>query len=165
LSYLRVLLADVTAVRTWFGAANQAAALAKIYYEALPEPTDGEQHTKAELLTYRPFAIVGLAEEAGAMARKVATGTYTRDFAAIMHIEDDIASGDTDDPNEAWVKFLNNFEAALDGMIALADTSTYIKGIQFEVVGVTRSHRKQSAAEGPHYWGEILVSWPYGEGV
>lgn len=56
---LRTMLANTTAFRTWDGANYTVEqAKARIYFDALPPPADGDQYTVAELAALRNCAIV-----------------------------------------------------------------------------------------------------------
>ena len=62
LTYLRAMLSECTAFQEWCGEPDAANALERIYPYQLPAPEDGKYWTRAELETYRPFAIVRLPE-------------------------------------------------------------------------------------------------------
>lgn len=63
---LATTLADCTTVRTFLGAANAAAALARIYFGALDPPGSGaDSLTPAELAALRPFILLWTDETAG----------------------------------------------------------------------------------------------------
>lgn len=56
---LRTMLANTTAFRAWDGASYTVEqAKARIYFDALPPPADGDQYTAAELVALRNCAIV-----------------------------------------------------------------------------------------------------------
>ena len=59
-------LADCSEFRNLVGAADHAAAFAKIWHEALPPPADGaRKYSLAELQAYRPYALVFLRDPDG----------------------------------------------------------------------------------------------------
>ena len=128
--YLKATLADVTAFRTWCGAADQAAALARIHHEGLPRPENGHTHTRAELEDYRPYAVIYTAEQQG----------YTRQFVAADDSFDFDASGrlicvlyqncgeiNGDDPSaDSNLTFRNSVGLIIDGLCDLAGQAGYL---------------------------------------
>lgn len=65
--YLRATLADVAAFRSWCGAADQAAALARIHIDATTAPADSqnEEYTDAELAALIPYALIATDPDGG----------------------------------------------------------------------------------------------------
>ena len=161
---LRLIIADTTAVRTWFGAANQAQALTKIHYLQLPAPANGERHTVAEQEAYRPFALIGLAEEAYSSQAIDGVGPFTfqRPMSLVVMAEDDVDSGDVDNPTEAFLKFVNNWDALIAGIESLAgSTADYprFKMIEYGDEDLTRSHPREFNAIGDCFRARATVSW------
>jgi hypothetical protein len=67
-------LADCTEFRNLVGAADRAAALARIWHEALPPPAGGADHySLAEAIAYRPFALIFTNDLDGEMSTRQAT--------------------------------------------------------------------------------------------
>lgn len=62
---LAAMLSKLAAFQTFVGVATEAAALAKVYHQGLPEPADTEsgEYTAGELAGYRPCAIVAAPDE------------------------------------------------------------------------------------------------------
>jgi len=126
--YLRTSLADVTAFRTWCGAADQAAALARIHHEGLPAPRDKHAHTIEELRDYRPYAIVFTAEQNG-FRLDVVDGDldYTAAGGLILRLFQDAAEVFDDEPSaEANLTFRNAVGEIIDGLGDLAGQAGYL---------------------------------------
>lgn len=115
LDYLRLTLADATAFRTWVGAANQAAALAKIY------PIQKASYTSADL----PLAVVDWAEN----FRRVKNAGGSRNW---FEQEGDLsvifrgAVNPAHDDADAAYTFLNSLGAILSEVETLAGKPGYL---------------------------------------
>lgn len=71
---LALTLADCTEFRNLVGAADHAAAFARIWHESLPPPGAGaRKYTLAELEAYRPYALVFLRDPDGLSAARQAS--------------------------------------------------------------------------------------------
>lgn len=112
LHYLRLMVADSAAFRTWVGAANQAEALARVYINRETSPT-------------RPFAVVAWATNWGREATSGGARNYFEQVGDLMlMLEDDIAAGL--DEADAYYTFTNTIGAILAEIEALAGTAGYL---------------------------------------
>ena len=109
---LKVSLADCTAFRTWCGASDQAAALARIHLEGLPDPPEGQQtYTAEQLRALRPYAIVNTKPAGGFSLALAAFGAHG-DYDAAGKLEVQIfqncpATLDNDPSSDANLQFAN----------------------------------------------------------
>lgn len=71
--HFAAMLSACASVQAVFGAANAAAALARIWIDELPRPA-GERFTLAELTAQRPFLLIGHNPRAHYTARRLAYG-------------------------------------------------------------------------------------------
>lgn len=118
LDHMRKTIADSAAFRTWVGAADQAAALAKVY----PVLTTA---------TTPPFAVVDWAENFRRL--KVAGGTrnFFRQEGDLTVLFRGAVNAAHDDADAAYT-FLNTVGAILAEMEALAGTAGYL-----DITGIT----------------------------
>lgn len=118
--FFRDMLADAPAFQTWTGTANQTAALARIHYEGLPDPSDGKKHTIAELTALRPYAIVYIRDQAGYSRSFISTSTFSQTGTIVCTIEQTAPSGLGSDPSsDANKQWANTIGAIIDGLATL----------------------------------------------
>ncbi len=161
--YLRATLADVTAFRTWCGAAGQAEALAKIHNDGLPAATDLENgYTKSELQDYAPYAIIETAEEAGYRMRFSAVGSsheYADGGKLVLRLVQFVAVGDKDDVKEAERKWKNAIGQIMAGLFGLAGGAGYLAITGLELEELFRFHPNDNPALGDQQGAMIGVEW------
>lgn len=71
---LKTLLAACAAFQAWVDADDATEAATHIYFDELPPPAQGSRYTKAELVAYRPLAIISYPDEGGHRRRRIAEG-------------------------------------------------------------------------------------------
>jgi hypothetical protein len=165
---LRLMLADCAAARTWLGAADQAAALARIHYDGLPAPANGAEYTLEELTTYRPYAVIYTPDRRGLVYHLDAISTHSefrRNGAVCLRLYNSPDETDNDEPtSEANLKWKNTLGAILDGLADLAGTvgasGSYLA---FDVMkleeGPSWGHPKRAKTDGVYQWAEISFDW------
>ena len=108
-------------------AGDAAAAAERIYPNGLPKPENGETHTKQELQSYRPYAIVYTAEKDGFRKTADAGGThfyYNPSGQLMVRINREAPEAAGDEPTaDANNTFLNLLGKILDEMCDLAGTA------------------------------------------
>jgi len=142
-SFLKASLADCEAFRTWAGAADQAEALERIYYDGLPEPAHGaEEHSLAELQNYRPYAVIYTAEALGFQKLRVGAEAWQASGRLILRLYQDAPAGADSQPSaDANRVFKNCLGAIISGLCDLCGQAGYLC---FNAIRVD---------EGP-YWGQ-----------
>lgn len=118
--YFRDMLAATPAFLTWTGESTESSALERIHYEGLPGPIDNKAYTKFELQSYRPFAIVYIADEAGFSRSITSTTTFDEVGSIVLSLEQDAPSSLGDDPSsDANIQWSNTIGAIIDGLADL----------------------------------------------
>lgn len=161
--YLRSTLADVTAFRTWCGAANQSEALARIHNDGLPAPADLEDgYTKTELQSYAPYAIVETDEEDGYRMQFASVGdgyNYAEGGKLILRLVQIVAAGDKDDIEEAERKWKNSIGQIMAGLFEKAGGAGYLAITGLELAELFRFHPNDQPALGDQQGAMIGVEW------
>lgn len=117
--YLRTALSQSATFQAWCGAADAAAALARIHDINLPAPADGQALTAAEETSRRPCAVVWTAPEEGYARHHVSTGTahdWAESGRLMLQLEMVVPNGA--DYREAWLVFANAISGILDDLWA-----------------------------------------------
>ncbi len=161
---LKTTLADVTAFRTFADAGDQAAALARIHMEGLPKPGDGRQHTRTELETYRPYAVIFTDDPRG-LIKTVDAHSGAFDFAAAGRLklrifQDAVDQYDNGPTADANVVFKNHVGEIIDGLCGLAGQGGYLA---FERIALDEGpywgHPKLAPSQGVWQGAEIGIEW------
>lgn len=167
--YLKVMLANVTAFRTWTETESEEEALAKIHLEGLPKPAaDKDCHTRAELEAYRPYAVVFTGEDNGLTKWHDATGAlfeFVESGRLMLRLEQDCPDGVGDQPSsDANLQFKNTVGLIIDGLCALAGTAGYLAFERITVAdGPYWSHPDAVPGQGLFQGCELLAEWGTGE--
>jgi hypothetical protein len=159
--HLRTMLADAAAFRTWCSAADQAAALAKIFHEGLPKPANGETHTRAELENYRPYAVIFTDDQNGFSRNLDAEGSFEASGRLKLRLyqtaDDDAGDEPTSDAN---LRFKNAVGAILDDLCAAVATAGYLAFERIRVdAGPYWAHPKLVPDQGVWQGVEIGIDW------
>jgi len=158
--HLRVMLADSATFRTWVGAANQAAALARIYYEALPPPANRNEYTLAEALALRPFAQIWSAPHAGFTMRPDAVGARSAESGSLsIQFEQTVDSLITDDAAEISRRFANVIGKIMDDLDAVREVAGYLSFTALAFSGVGRGDMDKRSAQGDFVVATIDMEW------
>lgn len=133
-NYLRLSLADSTAFRTWVSAATQAAALARIYMDALPPPAGhAEQYTLTELNTYRPYAVIWSHRHAWRQVAVSSDGDEFDEGPGRLGIQLVQTVGSLTDHQEIARAFENIIDGIVDALCAKSGTAGYLA---FDRIGI-----------------------------
>jgi hypothetical protein len=169
LSHLRVLLADCAAFRSWVGAADQAAALARIHLCELPPPAAaGPGYTDDELVALRPCAVIdlwtsprGFGDEPQSWRRLGSpAGPFAEAGKLALNLIDNVAAGDADSLVDAKFAFLNDVGATISDLLDLAGTDGYLNVTSVEIYqGPGRADGKMLDTYGDHWLVQLLVHW------
>lgn len=138
---LAMTLADAPAFRTWCGAADQTAALARIYFGALPPPAaGGEEYTLAELVAYRPFALVFCKH--GNRAFKASGQRYSYSQGGLLQVllEQATPTAALLDAQEAERLWNNTVGSIVDDVCTLAGQGGYLAICDLDWGEPIRSH-------------------------
>jgi len=165
-TYLAAQLANAAAFRTWAGAADVAAALARIDYHAIDAPADGNTHTKAELQTARPFAVIYTAPSSGYSLRMDAVSDdyeFLDGGSIIIQLEQDVPEAlqaNTADNNaEIMRRMLNSLGNILADVAAQSGQAGRLNIMGLEVEALARSEGDEIEAEGDYLMAIIRVDW------
>lgn len=148
--YLRAMVAASAAFQAWVGVdeedAPAVAALAKVWYETLPLPSDdAETYSAADVARYWPYALIYL-DTYG--IRPVATESE-RDGGAFLLQLVGLADDSDNDPNETCVKFENVVAIILDQIAALREQAGSLDFTDLQIIdGPTRARPADIAAGG-----------------
>lgn len=163
---LRVTLADSAAFRSWVGAVDQATALVKIYYESLPPPADKNEHTFAELVAYRPYALVWTVPDSGfALRHDAHSGLFVYNESGLMMIRliQAVDAGIANDPAEISRQFLNTVGTILDQLAAKAGGGGYLAIEEMELdFGPYRGDPDERSTQGDYVGADVKLSWGTG---
>ena len=146
MKYLRDSLADCAAFRTFAGAADQAAALARIHYFELTPPADVEAYTKAEITALRPYAIVATQDRNGFSAELDGASDHF-EFADSGRLWLYVARTVAGDQPE--LEFCNHLGAIVAGLCKLAGQAGYLALTEISLeAGPFRGHHDLDPTEG-----------------
>ena len=143
---LRTTLSYCKYFQTWSGAANQAAALAKIHNYDLTAPTgNADTHTLAALQALRPFAAVFTEPQGGLTISKDSGGAsfgYSTRGNLVCWLEDDITSQQAADIpaldrtiQNAVGKIIASADLDNPGLLELAGQAGYLAIREMTVYG------------------------------
>lgn len=148
---MRLLLADCASFRSWVGAADQAAALAKIFVRG-----------DIDVLS-RPFAVVG---PNGVDERERVAGGTRNVFMArgevLVHFESDVASGDAGSHEAAFYAFENVIGAIVDEIQLLSGSDGYLNLEGFRQVEEPKRSKwvdDEAGAAEDFYFEQCVGSW------
>ncbi len=156
--YLRSGLADSASFRTWCGAANQAAALAHIFYDALPLPAaNAEIYSAAEITARWPYAVIYVIDSA---RTRDAHDTFRAGGIFGVQLCQEVAAGDVAQPDEIAVKLLNAVEGMIQDLEALIHTNGYLDFDEVAIAGPPRRAHPDDVAGGlDEIELDLTVSW------
>jgi len=162
---LRYSLADCARFRTFAGAADQAAALARIHHDALPPPgSSADTYTLAEWATYRPFAVIERDRRAGYRRKQAAEYGEVESGKLFIHLEQAIAAGDLNDPAQIVRKFDNHVGVIIDELYAKSALGasggvSYLQINDIRYVGPFRSSEEDAPGQGEYVFGLLEILW------
>lgn len=158
--YLRDSLANCATWQSWVGASGTGAAdvaVARIYDEALPPSTSGNQHTLAELKAARPFALL-TTESAGLSV--TAAPVTTSDYGVLtLIIYDNVPPDIERDDGEIAVRFENKLGAIMYELSQNRDTASYLALDNIELQHWGRTPKNELAMYGDAVQAVLRVEW------
>lgn len=159
--HLRTMLANAAAVRTWMGAGSVALALARIYHEALPPPSDNKaDYTPAELTTYRPFIILSTDEQDGYRKTAQAMGLFGAAGRLRIELEQDVPELVAGNPAEVAIRFKNSIGAIIDELVGMVATAGYLSFDQVALtLGPFRATEDETTTQGDWQAAVLEVEW------
>lgn len=155
---LKITLADCPRFRTLTGTASRTAALSRIYLDTLPEPTDQNQFTRAELEALRPFAVISTLRHG---RRSVAAGADVEAGELSIDIKMTIQSNEQNNPQAARTRLLDHLGQIADELQDLAYSAgvvdTYLVTSSYEIEGPFLYEEDEVQEKGYYAWGVIRV--------
>jgi hypothetical protein len=160
---LRTTLADCSTFRNGVGAGDAPTALEHVFYEALPPPAEGSEYSAAELVGYRPYALVSMEVENGFQAAADAHGSHFEfDESGVLSVwfEDNVEPSIAEQHGEISRRFLNVVGSIVDELQALAGTGGYLAAQAIEVVmGPGRGALDERSAQGDYVALRLRIAW------
>ncbi|HUT10175.1 MAG TPA: hypothetical protein VM238_09965 [Phycisphaerae bacterium] len=162
---LRLTLAASTTFRDWTGTSGPGTAIDYVHHEQLPQPASGESYTEAELLSYRPYAIVTTQSAHGFAKRFRAMSGQRADFVSsgvlwLMLIQA-VPSGYSD--GQADLAFRNTIGGIIEDLCQLAwttDTEQYLAITEIRLArDLWRSHEKHQPHQGIEHNAVLEITW------
>jgi hypothetical protein len=159
-------LADCHAFQEWLGVATREEALARIYFDGLPKPSNGrESYTAKELKTLRPYACIWTDDDAGFRRTLASAGTaYGFRDNGRLHLEfvQEVAAANVDDLDEADRQFKISLGLIVDDLSELAGQPGYLIVAGLQLKGPLRPHPDAEEGEGPWQWAKLIIDWGLG---
>lgn len=156
-------LSDCARFRAWAGANNQAQALKRIYFDALPPPEgDRAAHTRDSIEKLRPFAMISTIPQNGYSRGRVGTETYAEAGNLIIVLEENVPDNLAADDAAASRRFKNTLGVIIDELLALAYQPTYLAIDQVGLQGPMRCHPDDVEAQGDHQLAFLAVAFGVG---
>ncbi len=160
---LATSLSASTTFQTLVGAANAAAALAKIHHdEVVATAPAGDEYTKAELQAIRPYALTASARQGTLRLQRRATGTYSDAGKLHLVIVRDITAGElTAGSSEIIRVWQNQIGQIMDEICAKSDdvAASYLIIKDALLVAHWRSHEDDVPKLGNYLVAEIDIIW------
>lgn len=161
-----LLAATLAACARWqamCGASDAAAALAHIYFDALPPPPDRrDAYSLLELEQLRPYILVYTDEETGLAATHIASGRR-RQFAASGQLkfclETSVPAVIAHDPAEVDRRIKNDAGVLIDELLALAGEAGYLAIDSLTVTGPLRAAEDEATGKGDYQQMQFAVEW------
>jgi len=132
---------------------------------AVPEGAadDPAAQANAHARLVRPFAMVGVGEEASAQMVAAGSANEFRYRGALsLFLEAATPSAYTATRDDAGLWFANRLGAILGEMAALAGTPSYLNIVGFQVDSLVRSPEEAREVEGDYFQAEVTVRWQGG---
>lgn len=163
LGYLKTTLAGSSTFQTLVGAIDATAALTSIYLDSLPVATDGNQHTAAELASFRPYALLWMNESGGYEVTHESTDSahrFRESGSHMMQIEQTVPSGVTTNNTEVELLWRNTIGDIIGEMIDLAGQATYLAITRISIAsGPHRTHPDEVPTLGDSQWVDLAIEW------
>lgn len=147
---------------------NEATAAAHIYFDGLPPPNPGPDHSLAELTQLRPFAIMWTEQAAGFRIRNESAG-YCCAFPAgiiVVQIEFPVPPAMADNPitlaeHIARVigRILRTCDVDEPGLVELSGQAGYLPLNEIQLIGYARTNQKTALDIGDTIVAELQLNW------
>lgn len=148
---------------------DQDTAKAHIHFDELPPPSGGEQvHSKAELLSLRPFAIVW-ADITGGFRWRTDTADWCCAMVSgvmVMQLEINVPSDLANSPSSLATdlhrklgRIIRTSDPAEPGLLDLSGQDGYLPIIEAKITGYIRTDRKAAVDIGDAVTAEIELHW------
>lgn len=141
-SYLREQLANCSTFQTLCGVSTKANALPFIFYDSLPEKTDGTEYSLAELQAVRPHAIISLIDRVSTPQGVSGNGAFSmsRTFTHEIRLERNVPSAIAGDAGEVNLTWDNIWGSIMDELEALSGQAGYLACSLQKSDGPYRTH-------------------------
>lgn len=161
-------LADCIPFRALVGAANQSAALARIYFSALNPPDSGaDGYMPEELEQLRPFVMLWTEEDNGLNLDVVSVGSswelMPTSGLIVLRLETNVGPGT---PSEEDRKIKNSIGQIVKsgdtdnpGLVELSGRGGYLAMRRIRVFGPWRCAEDEITAHGDHFAARIELEW------
>lgn len=154
----------VSEVSPW----SESQAAARIYFDELPSPSPGPDHSKAELMALRPFCLLWADVASGFRMRFDATGSCCVPISGtfVMRLElpvpDALAANPTalaEDLNRKLGRLLRTCNADQPGLAELSGLPGYLPLRELSLRGYIRTDEKAAMELGDAVVAEIEIQW------
>lgn len=153
---LRLMVASSTAFQSFVDADDATEADAHVYHDALPEPTEGDVYTPAELDGFFPFAMIYEPQE-GSRSEEIAAGTFG--WSGVLTVEL-IGPAELGTPDESARKFRNVIAGVIDDVLTQAGASGCLSHFTIERRGGPARTREAAFPISGDLWrGGFFVRW------
>jgi len=161
--HFRVTIADCATFRSLVNAADRPAALAHLYHEGLPPPSNGSEHTAEEHDELRPWGIVFTDEHRGFQRRVVSTGGFRSSGRLRLRLCrscDDLTDLEpTSDAMLEWKNIVGQIIAELCAHSIAGDPDHLVFDEIAVEYGPFASHPELAPTQGIFQGVELSVSW------
>jgi hypothetical protein len=165
----KTTLGKCRAWQTWTGVGGtEAAALARIYLDALPKPaSNAETHTLAELQSYRPYIILTDGTDGGfTMLKHAVGGGFSQKGMIMAEINADVPTNIANDLAAVRRAFrislgnlLRSDDIANPGLAELAETPGCLAINRVEVIGPARTSEEDISELGDAQRAWLEIHW------
>lgn len=159
--YLRAMLANCPRWQTMCRCpGNETPAADRTYRDMLPPPAnDQAEHSRDELVGYRPFALVWTDENAGYRKARVGTDCYAESGVLNIQIEVNVDEADANDPGKFAGLFKNDLGTLIDELCERAYQPGYIAFDEIHLRGPWRVQLEETPQQGDHLFASLSMSW------
>lgn len=160
---MRSTLSASTSFQTMVGAANAAAALARIYHDEIPKPASGQQsHSLVEMIAIRPCAIIYTqVGQGGWRADRDAMGNGCWNYSGtlVVVLMRNVPEADKDDLSKVDTDFRTTVGEIIEDLIDLNETASYLTMDRIDAMGPYRTELKELKAIGDAQSYELVIGW------
>lgn len=157
--YLADQLAACAACRTFLGAADAAAALARIHFDSLPAPKAGNEFELKELSEHRPFIVICTNPREGWSYNRTAFQTFPESGSLIVEFERSVPAGKERALNETFRTFKNELGAIAKEAADLAQDAGYLDITRIVMLTLWQSDPELASNLGHFVYAMWRVDW------